>query len=252
MITQITQTTQITPIVLMLVLFAGAPAGDPPRESTDLADPVAVVPTLSRSALEAITLRNVRDEPGGGERVFPADGPGLVVVVLSSTTCPIANASVPELRRLDAAVDGVGGRLVLVHAMPGVTAEAAVAHASTRRLEMPILLDERHELVARLDGTVVPEAFVMTRGADRWAIRYRGPLDNLYAEVGRRRRNATSSYARDAVAAIVAGTPISQPIRRAIGCRIDRIGVEPKVDPKVDPKAVRKTAPNVAPEAGAG
>lgn len=225
--------THAVPIALMLILLAGAPAVDPPPESKDRSDSVATAPVRSRAVLEAITLRDVRDVKGGRKAVFPADGPGLVVVVLSSTTCPIANASVPELRRLHSVVDGVGGRLVLVHAMPGVTAEAAVAHAGTRRLEMPILLDERHELVARLDGTVVPEAFVMTRDADRWAIRYRGPLDNLYAEIGRRRRNATSAYARDAVAAIVAGTPIAQPIRPAVGCRIDRIGRVPKAVPEV-------------------
>lgn len=236
---------QITQIVLMFSLLAGGPTVDPPDDprvkSVDRSDSVAAVPMLHRSVLEEITLRDVRDERGGRKAVFPANGPGLVVVVLSSTTCPIANASVPELRRLQASVEGVGGRLVLVHAMPGITAEAAVAHASTRRLEMPILLDERHELVATLDGTVVPEAFVMTRTADRWAIRYRGPLDNLYAEVGRRRRNATSAYAREAVAAIVAGTPVSQPLRPAVGCRIDRI--------RADSKAGSKTAPSVTPGA---
>ena len=224
------------PIALMLTLLAGAPAIDPPPDTKDRSDSAATAPVRSRAVLEAIMLRDVRDVKGGRKAVFPANGPGLVVVVLSSTTCPIANASVPELRRLQAAVDDVGGRLVLVHAMPGVTAEAAVAHANTRRLDMPILLDERHELVARLDGTVVPEAFVMTRNADRWTIRYRGPLDNLYAEIGRRRRNATSAYARDAVAAIVAGTPIAQPIRPAVGCRIDRISRVPKAVPEVVPE----------------
>ncbi len=236
---------QITQIVLMLSLLAGGPAvdpsSDPPVKSADRSDSVAAVPMLDRSVLEEITLRDVRDGRGGRKAIFPANGPGLVVVVLSSTTCPIANASVPELRRLHAAADGVGGRLVLVHAMPGETAEAAVLHANARRLEMPILLDERHELVATLDATVVPEAFVMTRAGDRWTIRYRGPLDNLYAEVGRRRRNATSAYARDAVAAIVAGTPISQPVRPAVGCRISRIAG--------DAKPVSKAARNAIPGA---
>merc|ERR1711965_863779 len=131
----------------MLTLLAGAPAIDPPPDTKDRSDSVATAPVLSRAVLEIIMLRDVRDAMGGTKTVFPANGPGLVVVVLSSTTCPIANASVPELRRLQAAVDDVGGRLVLVHAMPGVTAEAAIAHANTRRLDMPILLDERHELV---------------------------------------------------------------------------------------------------------
>jgi len=215
-------------IALMLTLLAGAPAIDPPADTKDRSDSAATAPVLSGAVLEAITLRDVRDVKGGRKTVFPANGPGLVVVVLSSTTCPIANASVPELRRLHAMVDGVGGRLFLVHAMPGITAEAAVAHAGPRRLEMPILLDDRHDLVTPLDGSVVPEAFVMTRAADRWTIRYRGPLDNLYAEIGRRRRNATSAYARDAVTAIVAGGAIAQPIRPAVGCRIDRIGRVPK------------------------
>ncbi|MCP4012975.1 MAG: hypothetical protein GY728_07690 [Phycisphaeraceae bacterium] len=233
MIHLVTTIIPATVLTLMLGLFVGAPAIDPSAESTDPPDSIATAPVLTRSMLESIRLRDVRDVNGGRKAIFPADGPGLVVVVLSSTTCPIANASVPELRRLHAMVDGVGGRLFLVHAMPGITAEAAVAHAGPRRLEMPILLDDRHDLVTPLDGTVVPEAFVMTRAADRWTIRYRGPLDNLYAEIGRRRRNATSAYARDAVTAIVAGGAIAQPIRPAVGCRIDRIGRVPKAVPEV-------------------
>ena len=224
------------PIALMLFLLAGASFAPPPGESSGRSEVVDTVAVLDRSLLEAVRLRDARNQPGGDQSVFAADGPGLVVVVLSSTTCPIANASVPELRRLHAAVERVGGRLMLVHAMPGITPEAAVLHAKSRRLRMPILLDERHDLVSHLDATVVPEAFVMTRAGDRWTIRYRGPLDNLYAEIGRRRRNATSTHARDAVAAIVAGSPIAQPVRPAVGCRIDRIGTGPTEDSRAHPE----------------
>jgi hypothetical protein len=148
----------------------------------------------------------------------------LVVVAFLSTTCPIANASVPEIRRLHKGVKEVGGRLVAVHPMLGTTAESAASHAKERRLEMPILLDPEQRLVREFKGTVVPEVFILTRSGESWTLRYRGPLDNLYAEIGRRRRNATHAYAREVISQIVSGRPVSITRRPAVGCLIEKVG----------------------------
>lgn len=174
---------------------------------------------FTQDRLEAFVLA---DLTGSSRRVFEPDGPGLVVVTFVSTTCPIANASVPEIRRLDVAVKDVGGRFFVIHPVLGTTSESASAHAKERGLKMPILLDPDQRLVRAFKGTVVPEVFILTRERDVWTIRYRGPLDNLYADIGRRRRNATKAYARDVISQIVSGRPVAVARRPAVGCLIEK------------------------------
>jgi hypothetical protein len=189
----------------------------PPREGTPL-------PTFPQERLADFALADATDVTGAKRVVFAADGPDLVVVTFLSTTCPIANASVPEIRRLHKVVKEIGGRLVAVHPMLGTTAESAALHAKERRLEMPILLDPEQRLVREFKGTVVPEVFILTRSGESWTLRYRGPLDNLYAEIGRRRRNATQAYAREVISQIVSGRPVSITRRPAVGCLIEKVG----------------------------
>ena len=107
----------------------------------------STLPTFTQDRLAEFVLTDAKDVTGAKRIVFAADGPDLVVVTFLSTTCPIANASVPEIRRLHKGVKEVGGRLVAVHPMLGTTAESAASHAKERRLEMPILLDPEQRLV---------------------------------------------------------------------------------------------------------
>ncbi|MFB0985742.1 MAG: redoxin domain-containing protein [Phycisphaerales bacterium] len=184
----------------------------PPREGTSL-------PTFPQERLAEMKLA---DTTGTAHALFGQEGPDLVVVVLLSTTCPIANASIPEIRRVHDAVKKVGGRFYAVHPMIGTTAESASLHARERQLKMPVLLDPRQHLVREFKGTVVPEVFILTRSDAAWTLRYRGPLDNLYAEIGRRRRNATKAYARDVISQIVSGRPVPVSKRPAVGCLIEQ------------------------------
>ena len=146
------------------------------------------------------------------------------MVVFVTTTCPIANASMPAIARLGRAVREAGGELLLVHPDPLATAETVEKHRRERGIEEVSLLDPEHRLVARLGATVVPEVFVLKRDDRRgWKTRYRGPVDDLYAGVGRRRRAATTAFAADAVEQVQAGEAIAVPVRTAYGCAIERM-----------------------------
>ena len=87
---------------------------------------------------------------------------------------------------------------------------------------MPVLHDRKRGLVALLGATTTPEAFVLRREGEQWVVVYRGLIDNLYADVGRRRRNATAYYVREAIDAAVAKQPVKMPVRAPIGCLIER------------------------------
>ncbi len=171
----------------------------------------------------------VPDPSEAGSRLRPrevlgAQGPDLCVVVFVTTTCPIANASMPAIGRLGRTVREAGGELLLVHPDPLATAETVEKHRRDRGIEPESLLDPAQRLVARLGATVVPEVFVLTRDdRQRWKTRYRGPVDDLYAGVGRRRRAATTAFAAEAVEKLRAGKTIDVPIRTAHGCAIERM-----------------------------
>lgn len=155
--------------------------------------------------------------------VLGADGPDLCVIVFVATTCPIANASIPSMKRLHKVVKEAEGELLLVHPDSLATPEAVSRHATERELQMEILLDPKQRLAQHLKATVVPEAFVLEREGMDWKIRYRGPVDDLYAGIGRRRRAATTFHAADAVRRTRTGEPVDIPIRTAFGCAIERM-----------------------------
>ena len=190
------------------------PSGDQDEAKTIPGDPITL----------ATVLRNDKGEVSVTDReVLGAEGPELCVIVFVTTTCPIANASIPSMKRLEKVVAEAGGRILLVHPDSLVTSEVASRHARQRDLGMEILLDPEQRLARRLQASVVPEAFVLQRRDGAWATRYRGPVDDLYAGIGRRRRAATTFHAADAVRRIRAGDLIATPVRTAYGCAIERM-----------------------------
>lgn len=185
-------------------------------------------PSTPEAVIRATSLPRVeRSETGKVVKttrsIMSDEGPDLVVVIFVTTTCPIANATMPSIRRLHEAADRLGADLVLVHPDPLVTPEQALEHADRRRLRMDILLDAEQRLARNLGARVVPEVFVLQRVDQGWQTRYRGPVDDLYAGVGRRRRAATTFHAADALERIRTGLPIEHPRRTAHGCAIERM-----------------------------
>ena len=73
----------------------------------------------------------------------------VVVIVFSSTDCPIANAMAPDLERANKETLKNGGRFYLVHARKDLQDATAVKHASEYSLSMPVLIDHDHDGIHR-------------------------------------------------------------------------------------------------------
>ncbi|HEV7926050.1 MAG TPA: hypothetical protein VGR14_11870, partial [Verrucomicrobiae bacterium] len=128
--------------------------------------------------------------------------------------CPICNSYAPEINRLSA--DYTNFAFYIVQVDPDLTPEGAAIHARQYDLQPPVLLDRRHLLVRLAKATVAPEAVVFGKSGD---VLYRGRIDNLYADLNKRRAEATEHDLREALDAIAAGRPVSkQP--PAMGCLI--------------------------------
>ena len=137
-----------------------------------------------------------------------------VVVIFLTVDCPIANSFAPEIKRiLDDYLDSPV-RFYLVHVDPDVTMERAREHAEQFGLEATILLDHNHSLVEKLGATMTPEAAVLAKNG----LVYRGRINNWYADLGAKRPAPTRHDLRDAITAVLTGTPIEVPRTEAIGC----------------------------------
>jgi peroxiredoxin len=129
--------------------------------------------------------------------------------------CPICNSYVPEINRLAATFTNFAFYVVQVD--PDLKLEAAKQHARQYALRPTVLLDPGHELVRRAAATVTPQAVVIGKDG---GIVYRGRIDNLYIEPGKKRSSATSHDLRDALETVQGGHRVKRRETKAVGCVI--------------------------------
>jgi hypothetical protein len=82
---------------------------------------------------------------------------------------------------------------------------------------IPAAIDARRKIAGQARATVTPEAVIVD---SRGEIRYRGRIDNFYADLGKPRQQVTAHDLRDALDAVLAGRSVPNPETRALGCAI--------------------------------
>jgi AhpC/TSA family len=137
------------------------------------------------------------------------------VLIFYGHDCPISNAYAPEINRICASHTNFAFYIVQVD--PDLTLAAARAHAREYDLRAPVLLDPQHRLIKLLKPTVTPDVIVLGKNGE---VLYRGRIDDLYAEIEKKRGMVTQHDLRDALDAIAAGQPVKQKETKAIGCII--------------------------------
>jgi hypothetical protein len=144
-------------------------------------------------------------------------GARAAVLIFMITDCPIANYYTSEINAIVKDFAGQPVRFCVVHVDPALTAEAAAEHARTWKLTCPILLDPKHRLVNLTGVTVTPEvAVVLADGT----LAYRGRIDDVYADLGKRRVEPKERDLREALTAVLKGQPVPRPRTKALGCFI--------------------------------
>jgi hypothetical protein len=140
------------------------------------------------------------------------------VLFFISTDCPISSSYAPEMQRIcrDYAAKGVA--CTLVYEDLKLDSEAVRKHLAEYGYRgIPAVIDGDRKIATRAQATITPQAVVID---PRGNIRYRGRIDNLYAALGTRRQQATVYDLRDALNAVLAGTPVAHPETKALGCYI--------------------------------
>ncbi len=131
--------------------------------------------------------------------------------------CPISNAYAPEINRIATEYAKRGVASFVVYVDPDLSIDDAQKHAGAFGYECPVLRDTKLELVKQTGVSIAPEAVVFGPDAQ---IRYRGRIDDLYTDYGKRRIQPSQRDLRDAVDAVLAGREVTRKTTKAIGCHI--------------------------------
>lgn len=221
------------PLVLA-VAFLSASCNAPSRGRRGIRD-TGASPGPPANPEDPTTSRHAAGTPGDaditdvdGVSLHPLDPPRgmLHVLFFILSDCPLANGYAPEMARFVERYAPRGVRFFGVHVDPNLTDEAARQHAKEYGLEFPILIDRHHTLVRATGATVTPEAVVV--GA-KGALLYRGRIDDLYSELGKKRPRVRHHDLADALDVILSGRPVLASRTRAVGCII--ADVSPRSEP---------------------
>lgn len=140
------------------------------------------------------------------------------VLLFVRTDCPITNRYAPELQRLAAEFKGRDVRFWLIYPDKTETPEGIRDHIAQYHFPGAPLRDPEHRLVRRAQATVAPEAAVFDAQAK---LIYHGRIDDRYVDVGKARAAPRTHDLEDAIAAMLAGKPVTQPAgTRAVGCSL--------------------------------
>ncbi|MBI1766181.1 MAG: redoxin family protein [Acidobacteria bacterium] len=176
---------------------------------------VAVASQAERVPQPALVINDLQ---GRAQTPFElADAPATVLVFVAPD-CPISNRYAPELQRLAQTYQPRGIRFYLVYADAAATRAELETHRQTYKLtDFVAIHDAAHTLVKATGATVTPEVAVIGQAG---AIVYRGRIDNLYAALGKARRQVTEHDLRAALDALLKHEPVLVARTQALGCYI--------------------------------
>jgi hypothetical protein len=180
------------------------------------------------TASDGLQVRGVNGQPFA---LFAPKGPASVIFFVA-TDCPISNWYAPTIQQVcrEYASRGVDCTLVYEDVDLGATPAALDASVRTHLGEyrygsMPATVDRTRAVAKRAQATITPQVVLVDHAG---AIRYRGRIDNAYADLGRPRQHVTSHDLRVSLDALLAGRPVPTPETEPLGCYI------------VDPASIRR------------
>lgn len=138
-------------------------------------------------------------------------------LIFVAVDCPISNGYAPEINRIINEFAPKDIEFYLVYTDPAVSSQQIHQHAAAFGYHCPLLMDANHALTSRFNVTVTPEAAVINPAGQ---LLYRGRIDDLYVDFGKKRFAATKHDLHNALQAVVDNRPVPAELTDAIGCAI--------------------------------
>ncbi|HSQ56839.1 MAG TPA: redoxin domain-containing protein, partial [Gemmata sp.] len=141
-----------------------------------------------------------------------------IVVAFLATECPMSNGYLPVLSELNMKYAEKGVVVVGVFPDPETTTKRVAAHAKEYKIRFPVFADPGQASVASLGAKITPEVVLLD---DKFAVRYRGRIDDGYAGRLKPRPSVTRHDLREAIDQLLAGNPVSVAETKPFGCPIE-------------------------------
>lgn len=197
---------QMTAFVLNRLLQAGLLIGWTGFSCAALPETIAE-PQLAASTLE-----------GSPARPFQLERHKAALLLFVTHDCPISNSYAREYARIRGEYADKQVSTWLIYVDPDAKTADLKQHQQVFGLTgFPAIHDRQHVVVKAAGATMTPEAVIVSKDG---LIAYRGRVDNLYADYGKRRRQPTVRDLRDALDALLSGRPVAKARTEAIGCFI--------------------------------
>ncbi|WP_010586733.1 redoxin domain-containing protein [Schlesneria paludicola] len=174
-----------------------------------------LVPAFAESTTDRFQVTDV----DGKVRTLQSSEQKATVLFFILPDCPISNAYAPEIKRIAAEYAQRNTESWIVYVDPDLSIDAARKHAKDYGLNGPLIVNDALPLASKVGATVAPEVAVLGPEGQRL---YLGRIDNLYADYGKRKTNASQRDLRDALNAILQGKPAPHETTKAIGCFISK------------------------------
>ncbi|KYP13338.1 redoxin domain-containing protein [Flavihumibacter sp. CACIAM 22H1] len=139
------------------------------------------------------------------------------LLVFLSPECPLSKNYAIVIQQL---ADEFASQLQVIGIIPGksFSTKETRQFAAKYKLQFPLLIDEKMELVKMVQASTTPEAVLLTEKAE---LIYRGAIDDWAVDLGKKRTKASREYLKDAIKQTVAGIPVIQKINPPVGCLIN-------------------------------
>jgi len=138
----------------------------------------------------------------------------LTVLTLMSYGCPVSLRFIPTFKQVRASQEPKGVKFIIVNAGDPKDRSAMRAFVKKYDLDAPYLPDPDERLIKALKARTTTEVFVFDREG---VLRYRGPINDQYG-IGYTKDEPSRHYLREALEALLAGKPITDPAVTAPGC----------------------------------
>jgi hypothetical protein len=152
---------------------------------------------------------------------FRLPGPAeckAVALIFVGHDCPISNGYSPEIVRICKEYMPKKVAFCVVYADADLGKDVAQKHAREYGYCCPAVLDPEMKLARRVGASIKPEAAVLSPKGE---LVYRGRINDLYIDFGKKRAHPTRHDLKEALNAILAGKPVPVARTRAVGCYID-------------------------------
>jgi hypothetical protein len=137
------------------------------------------------------------------------------VLIFVGVECPISNSYAPKINKIISDYSKQPVDFYIVYSDPKLSAADARKHTQDFGYTCAALLDNKQQLMKKVNATVTPEVAVVDAKHD---VLYLGRIDNWYQDFGKQRYSATTHELTDALDAILAGKKVEKAVTKAVGC----------------------------------